>query len=103
MCSVMSFTNSRKFFVLRHEIGFAIHFHQHADLALQMNVGSDDTFLRRAGGFFPGAGDAFRAQGRFGLLQIAARLSQRAFAIHHAGVGFLPELLNELRIDFHKS
>ncbi len=26
---------------------------------------------------------------------------ERAFAIHHAGVGFFAQLLNELRINFH--
>ena len=52
--------------------------------------------------FLPRAGDAFRAKHRLGLLQIAARFCERALAIHHAGVGFFPELLNELRIDFHK-
>ena len=31
----------------------------------------------------------------FGLFQIAARFGQRAFAIHHAGVGFFAELFNE--------
>ena len=88
-------------FVLRHEIGLAIHFHQNADFSLQMNVGSDDAFLGRARRFFACAGDALRAQNRLRFFQIAAGFRKRTLAIHHAGVGFFAELLNELRIDFH--
>ena len=88
-------------FVLGHEIGFAIHFDEHADFALQMNVGGDNAFLGRARGFLARAGDAFRPQDRFGLFQIAASFGERALAIHNAGVGFFAELFNELRIDFH--
>ena len=54
-------------FVLRHEIGLAIHFDQHADFALQMNVGSDNAFLGRAGRFLARAGDALCAQNRLGF------------------------------------
>ena len=51
--------------------------------------------------FLPALAMPFRAQERFGLLQVAAGLRQRPLAIHHAGVGFFAELLDELRIDFH--
>ena len=54
-------------FVLRHEIGLAIHFHENAYLSLQMNVGSDDPFLGRARRFLARAGDAFGAQDGLGL------------------------------------
>ena len=90
-------------FVLCDEIGFAIHFHQDADFTLQMNVGSDDAFLGRARRFLARAGDAFRAQDRFRLFQVAIGFRERTFAVHHTGVGFFAELLNELGIDFHLS
>ena len=94
---------SAEILVLGHEIGLAIYFHQHPHFPLQMNVGSDDSFFGRARGFFSRTGDAFRAEHRFRLFQITSRFCEGAFAIHHAGVGFFPELLNELGIDFHCS
>src|SRR5579862_1535482 len=65
-----------------------------------MDVGGDDAFLRGAGGFLPGARDAFGAQDRLGFLDVAPGLGQGAFAIHHAGVGLLSKLLDELGIYF---
>src|SRR5947209_3169574 len=47
--------------VLRHEIRFAIHFHQDTNLPLQMNVGSNDAFLGRTRRFLARAGDSFGA------------------------------------------
>src|SRR5882757_7053097 len=81
--------------VPRYEISLAIHLYEHTDLALKVNVGSNDTFLRRARSFVARARDPFRAQNRLRFLQIAARFLQRAFAIHHACVGFLTQFLNE--------
>ncbi len=95
MCKRDVLHECAEIFVLGDEIGLAIHFHQHADFSLQMNVGSDDSFLRRARRFLARAGDAFCAQDRFRFFQVAARFGQRAFAIHHARVGFFAELLNE--------
>src|SRR5437870_487444 len=40
------FHETAEIFVLGHEISFAIYFDEHADFALQMNVRSDDAFLR---------------------------------------------------------
>ena len=52
--------------------------------------------------FLLGAGDALGAQNRLRFLEIAAGFGERAFAIHHARVGFLAELFNGLGIDFHR-
>ena len=61
--------------VSRHEISLAVHFHEHANLALQMNVRGDNAFLRGARRFFCSTGDALGAQDRFGLLEIATTLA----------------------------
>src|SRR5437763_1552609 len=42
------FNEAAEVFVLGHEIGLAVHFHQHSDFALQMNVRGNDAFLGRA-------------------------------------------------------
>ncbi len=74
MCSVMSLTKLAEVFVLGHEIRFAIYLHQHADLALQVNVGSNDAFLGRARRFLARAGDSLGPQNRFGLRPNRRRL-----------------------------
>ena len=58
-------------FISRHEISLAIHLDEHTDFSLQMNVGRSDAFLCRAHSFFRSDGDAFSAQNRFGLFEVA--------------------------------
>src|SRR5215510_9563407 len=86
--------------VSRYEIGFAIYLYEHTNLALKMNVRGNNPFLCCARGFLCGTGDTFRAQNRFGFLQISAALDESPLAIHESGVGLFTELLNEFWIDF---
>ena len=86
--------------VSRYEISLAIHLDEHTNFALQMNVGRDDAFLCRTRGLFRGAGDAFRAQNRFGLFEVAAAFDESTLAIHKSGIGLFAELLDEFWIDF---
>ena len=86
--------------VSRYEISLAIHLDEHTNLALQMNVGGDDSFLCRTRGLFRGGGNALRAQDRFGLFQVATALDESTFAIHKSGIGLFTELLDQFWIDF---
>jgi hypothetical protein len=95
----MSFTNS-EILVPRYEISLAIHLYEHTNLALQMNVGGDDSLLCGTRGLFRSGGDALRAQDRFGLVQVAAALDESTFAIHKSGIGLFTELLDQFWIDF---
>ena len=52
-----------------------------------------------AGGLLAGASDALLTEERLGLLDVAARLGERAFAVHHAGVGLLAESLDDCWCD----
>ena len=96
------FNELAEILVPRHKIGLAIHLYKHADLALQVNVGSYDPLLRYARGFFSGAGGAFGPQNRFRFGQISAALHQSALAIHKAGIGLFAELLYQLWINFSR-
>ena len=88
------FNERAEIFVFGHEIRLAVHFNEHAHFPLQVNVGGDDPFPRRARCFLARAGNSFAAQNRLRLFQIASRFSQRAFTIHHARVGFFAQLLD---------
>ena len=63
----------------RHEIGFAVDFHHHAQLPAGVNVGSDQSLARGAPGLLPRHGDAALAQDHFGLGDIAVAPSTSAF------------------------
>ncbi len=95
------FNELTKILVPGHEVGLAIHFHEHADLALQVNVRGHDAFLRRPRGFFSRAGDSFHSQNRLRFFWITAALRQSALAIHKASAGLFTELLNQLWVNFH--
>src|SRR5262249_40162705 len=85
----------------RHEVGFAIHLEEHADLSFAMDVGSDRAFFRRAAGLLRGRGDALLAKVLDGLFEVARGFHERLLAVHHAGAGFLPELFYCGCGDFH--
>ena len=57
--------------ILGNEIGFAVHFHQHANLAAGMNIGTNGAFGRNTTGFFGSSGKALRSQIIDSLLLIA--------------------------------
>ena len=96
----MSLTNSRKPSFARDEIRLAVHLHQHAHLALQVDVRGHDAFLGSARAFAFGLGDALLAQDRLGFFEVAAGFGQGAFAVHHARVGFVAQGLDELGTNF---
>ena len=73
-----------KQFVARDEIGLAVHFHQHAELSAVRDILGDGALLRFAHGFHGGGGPAFFTQNVHGGAEVALRLGQRLFAIHHA-------------------
>src|SRR5258705_13801622 len=85
--------------VSRYEISLAIHLYEHTNLALQMNVGGDDSLLCRTRGLFRGGGDALRAQGRFCLFQAAPALDERTFAIHKSRLGLFSKVLGPFWIE----
>ena len=77
-----------------HEIGLAVHFHQHAQLRAGVNVGTDQSLLRGARGLLAGRRDAALAQHHFGFGDIALRFGESALALHHSGSGALAELFH---------
>src|SRR6266704_1880125 len=54
-------------------VSLAIYFHEHANLALLVNVRRNDSFPSRARRFFASAGNALCAQNRLGFCEVAAR------------------------------
>src|SRR2546425_214428 len=86
----------------RYEIRFAIELHQHAELAVVVQVVADETLGCLPAGAFIGLGRALGAQHVDGLLQVSAGFLQRLFAVHHSGAGAGAQLRHELRRDlFH--
>ena len=90
-----------KILVPCHKVGLTVHFHEHSDFPLQVDIRSHNAFLRRARGLFPRDGDAFHSQNCFCCFQFTAALCKSALTIHKAGVGFFPELLNQMWVNFH--
>ena len=72
--------------VARDEIGLAVDLHQHAEFSTGRDVLGDGAFLGLAHGFHGGGGLAFFTQDVHGGLEVALRLGERLFAIHHAHV-----------------
>src|SRR2546430_3801259 len=86
-----------------HEVRFAIELDQHTDLAVVMQVGADQPFGRFASRALVGLGRAFLAQQVDRLLHVAARLLERALAVHHPRTGAGAQLGHELRRNvFHR-
>src|SRR6266568_2561406 len=89
-----------KILVPCHKVGLAVHFHEHTDFPLQVNVRGHNAFLRHARGLFTCGGDSFRSQNRLCLFEISAAVRECTFAIHKARAGLFAQLLNQLWIDF---
>ena len=77
-----------------HEIGLAVDFHHHAELAAGVDVGADQALLGGARGLLAGRRDAALAQDDFGFGEIALGFQQGLLAFHHARAGALAELLS---------
>ena len=76
----------------RHEIAFAVHLDQHANLAAGMNVVGHRAFAGHARRFLGCDRHALFAQQDNRLLQVAFGFGQGLFAIHHGRSGFFAEL-----------
>src|ERR1700740_2970653 len=65
-----------------------------------MDVGRDEAFFGGTRRLLGSACDAFFTKDVFGFAQVAIGLHQGPFAIHHAGVGLVTQLLDEGWVDF---
>ena len=63
-------------FVLGHEVGLAVYFHQNSDLASGMDIGTDRSFGGNTARFLGRGGKTFLPQIVDGLLLIAAGFRQ---------------------------
>jgi hypothetical protein len=83
--------------VARHEVGLGVHLHHGRGRALAVvaNGGGDQAFGGHAVGLLGGLGQALGAQPVGRALDVAARLLQRLFAVHHAGAGALAQILHQ--------
>ena len=86
-----------------HEVGLAVHFHEHADLAAHVDVAADHALRRVPAGALGGLGQAALAQHRDRLVHVAAALGEGGLAFHHARAGLLPEGLHLFCCDRHDS
>jgi hypothetical protein len=87
-------------FVFRDKVSLAVYFNEYAHFSLQMDVGSNHSLFGGSGCLLRSTGDPFLPEDILGFIQIAARLDQRSFTIHHAGACLLTQLLDECRVHF---
>ena len=81
------------------EVRLAVHFDQHADRVVEVDVGVDQALIRRSAGSLRGARQALLAQMLDGTIEVTVGLDQRALAVHHAGAGRVAERLDLRRGD----
>ncbi len=86
--------------VLRDEVGFAVHFHQRAGLAVFRDERADHALRGHTAGRLARLGAALDAQLLFGRFQIAVGFDQRLFAFHHAETGHLAQFLDHTCSNF---
>ena len=77
----------------RHEVGFAVHFNEHADLAAHMDVAADEPLRRRAARPLGRLRQSALAQQRRRFFHVAVRFGERGLALHHPRASLVPELL----------
>src|SRR5215210_4757972 len=87
--------------VLRHRLGLGADGHERAMPAVEPR--EDGAFGRLTAGALARRGHPALTQERLGGLDIAGRLLERAFAIHHSGSRLLTELLDEVRRDLGRA
>ena len=85
---------SLEIFVLGHEIGLAVHFYKHADLAAGMDVRADQAFGGNPAGFLGSGSKPLRAQIVNGLFLVSAGFRQGLFAIHEACSGNFSQFIH---------
>ena len=67
-----------------HEVALAVEFQHHAEPAVEMYIGKDDSFFGRAQGLAFGLGNSAFAQILDGGFHVAIGFHQRFAALHHA-------------------
>ncbi len=77
--------------VARDEVGLAVDFDEHADLAAGVDVAGDEAFVGRPLGLLRGLRRTALDQQRLGLLEVAGGLDERLAAIHHRRARFFAE------------
>src|SRR5437588_3188045 len=82
---------------LGHEVGLAGQFGERADAAVDEHV--DRSLLGGPAGPLASGGQTLLPEPGLGLVEVALRLLQGAFAVHHAGAGQLPAPGDVLRRD----
>src|SRR5437764_1801274 len=80
--------------VARDEVGLAVDLDEHPDLAPRVDVALDDPLRGGAAGALLGARLALDAEDLDRLLEVAARLLQRALAVHHPRAGAVAQSLD---------
>src|SRR5436190_7331672 len=73
----------------RHEIRFAVHFHQHTELPAMVNIAADQPLLGGARSLLYCRCNASLAKHDLGFRQVALGLGKRTLALHHAGASAL--------------
>ena len=83
-----------KVVALGRKIGFTVHFYQHPDAPAPVDIRMDHSL----GGFstraFQGLGKALLTQEIDSLLHISAGFLKSLLAVHHAGVGLVPQIFD---------
>jgi hypothetical protein len=85
----------------RHEVGLAVHLHEHADLAAHVDVAADDAVARGAAGALRGRRESLLAEVLDRLLLVAAGLLQGGLALHHPRARLVAQGLHHACRDFH--
>jgi hypothetical protein len=80
--------------VAGHEVGLAVDLHEHADLAVRVDVALHDALRRHALATLGGARLPLDPQQLDRALHVARALLERALAVHHARARALPERLD---------
>ena len=85
--------------VARHEVGLGVDLHDRALGALDGSA--DEALGRHTSGLLRRRGQALRAEPIHGRVEIAVRLGQGLFAIHHACAGLLAQFFHQSSRDSH--
>jgi hypothetical protein len=84
------------------EVGFAVEFNHHADLAASVDIGANRAFRRDPARPFCGLRDTFLAQPHDGPFKVARGFGECLFAIHYARAGLVAQLSYQYGVDFHQ-
>ena len=81
------------------KVCYAVHFNQHRNLAVEMDVAVDEPLGGVPAGELLALGDATFPQEIDRLLDVPVGLLERLLAVHHARAGAIPKLGDFLWID----